>query len=52
MTRKSYYLSFLIFGLSLLATRAGFGQSAMLKKGDAAHEITAKARLAGSEVDF
>ncbi|HTI60906.1 peroxiredoxin [Mucilaginibacter sp.] len=52
MTRKSYLLSFLIFSLSLLVTRTGLAQSAMLKKGDAAPAFNAKASLAGSEFEF
>jgi peroxiredoxin Q/BCP len=52
MFKKYYCLSFLIFSLSLLATRSGFAQSAMLSKGNAAPVFTAKASLAGSAFDF
>jgi peroxiredoxin Q/BCP len=52
MLKKYYCLSFLIFSFSLLVTRSGFAQSAMLKKGDAAPVFTAKASLAGSAFDF
>ena len=51
MFKKYYRLSFLIFSLSLLVTRAGFAQ-APLAKGAAAPVFTAKASLAGSEFDF
>ena len=49
---KKYCFSFLIFSLSLLVTRSGFAQSAMLTKGDAAPVFTAKASLAGSAFNF
>ena len=52
MFKKYYCLSFLIFSFSLLVTRSGFAQSAMLSKGDAAPVFTARASLAGSEFDF
>ena len=52
MFKKYYCLSFLIFSFSLLVTRPGFAQSAMLAKGDAAPVFTAQASLAGSEFDF
>jgi peroxiredoxin len=52
MFRKYYCLSFLLFSFSLLVTRSGFAQSAMLSKGDAAPVFTAQASLAGSEFDF
>ena len=52
MFKKYYCLSFLIFSVSLLVTRSGFAQSAMLAKGDAAPVFTAQASLAGSDFDF
>jgi thioredoxin-dependent peroxiredoxin len=52
MYKKYYFLSFLIFGFSLLIAMPGFAQSTMLTKGDAAPIFTAKASLAGSEFDF
>ena len=52
MFKKYYCLSFLIFSFSLLVTRSGFAQSAMLSKGDAAPVFTAKASLAGSAFNF
>ncbi len=52
MVKKYYCLSFLIFSLSLLVTRSGYAQSAMLSKGSAAPVFTAKASLAGSAFDF
>lgn len=52
MFKKYYCLSFLVFSLSLLITRSGFAQSAMLSKGEAAPVFIAKASLAGSEFDF
>ena len=52
MFKKYYCLSFLIFSFSLLVTRSGFAQSAMLAKGDAAPVFTAQASLAGSDFDF
>ena len=52
MFKKYYFLSFLIFSLSLLITSWGFAQSKMLAKGDAAPVFTAQASLAGKEFDF
>ena len=52
MFKKYYCLSFLVFSLSLLVTRSGFAQSAMLAKGDAAPVFTAQASLAGSAFNF
>ncbi len=52
MFKKYYCLSFLIFSFSLLVTRSGFAQSAMLTKGDAAPVFTAQASLAGSAFNF
>ena len=52
MFKKYYCLSFLIFSFSLLVTRSGFAQSAMLSKGDAAPVFNAQASLAGSAFDF
>jgi thioredoxin-dependent peroxiredoxin len=52
MFKKYYCLSFLAFSLSLLVTRPGFAQPAMLSKGDAAPVFTAQASLAGSAFDF
>jgi peroxiredoxin Q/BCP len=52
MFKKYYCLSFLIFSLSLLVTRSGFAQLAMLSKGEAAPAFNAKASLAGKEFDF
>jgi peroxiredoxin Q/BCP len=52
MFKKYYCLSFLIFSFSLLVTRPGFAQSAMLTKGDAAPVFTAQASLAGSAFNF
>jgi peroxiredoxin Q/BCP len=52
MLKKYYCLAFLIFSLSLLVTRSGFAQSAMLTKGDAAPVFTAQASLAGSAFNF
>jgi peroxiredoxin len=50
---KKYYCSaLLIFSLSVLVTRAGFAQSKMLSKGDAAPVFTAQACLAGSAFEF
>jgi peroxiredoxin Q/BCP len=52
MLKKYYCLSFLIFSFSLLVTRSGFAQSAILSKGDVAPVFTAQASLAGSEFGF
>jgi peroxiredoxin len=52
MFKKYYCLSFLIFSFSLLITRSGFAQSAMLSKGDTAPVFSAQASLAGSAFDF
>ena len=52
MSRKYYFLSFLIVGLSLLITRSGFAQPKMLTRGDVAPVFTAPASLAGSEFEF
>jgi peroxiredoxin Q/BCP len=52
MYKKYYCLSFLIFSFSVLVTRSGFAQSAMLSKGDAAPVFNAQASLAGSAFDF
>ena len=52
MFKKYYCLSFLTFSFSLLATRYGFAQTAMLAKGDAAPVFTTQASLAGSAFDF
>ncbi len=52
MVKKYYYLSILIFSFSFLVINAGFAQSKMLAKGDAAPVFTAQASLAGNEFDF
>lgn len=52
MIKKCYCSAFLIFALSILVTRAGFAQSKMLSKGDAAPAFTAQASLAGNAFDF
>jgi peroxiredoxin len=52
MVRKYYFLAFLIFCVSLLASRSSHAQSKMLSKGDAAPVFTAQASLAGSAFDF
>jgi peroxiredoxin len=52
MLKKYYCLAFLIFSVSLLATRSSFAQSKMLSKGDPAPVFTAQASLAGSAFDF
>ena len=52
MFKKYYCLSFLIFSFSLLVTRSGFAQPAMLSKGDAAPVFTTQASLAGSAFNF
>ena len=52
MIKKYYYLSLLIFSLSLLTAGSAFAQSKMLGKGDAAPVFTAQASLAGSEFSF
>jgi|SRR6185503_8597721 len=52
MFKKYYCLFFLIFSCSLLVTRSGFAQSAMLAKGDVAPVFTAQASLAGTAFDF
>ena len=52
MVKKYYYLSILTFSFSFLVIQAGFAQSKMLAKGDAAPVFTAQASLAGNEFDF
>jgi thioredoxin-dependent peroxiredoxin len=52
MVRRYYCSALLIFCLSLLVTRAGFAQSKMLAKGDAAPLFTAQASLAGKAFEF
>jgi len=52
MNKKYYCFAFLIFSLSLLVTRSGFAQSAVLAKGQAAPVFNAKASLAGNAFDF
>src|ERR1700740_3709783 len=52
MIKKYYFPAFLIFSLSVLATRPAFAQSKMRGKGDAAPVFTAQASLAGSAFDF
>ena len=52
MNKKYYCFAFLIFSLSLLVTRSGFAQSAVLAKGRAAPVFNAKASLAGNAFDF
>ena len=52
MIKKYYSLSFLILSISILTTRAGFAQSKMLLKGDAAPVFTAQASQAGKEFNF
>ena len=52
MIKKYFFVAFIIFSLSLLATRPGFAQSKILSKGDAAPVFTAQASLAGSAFDF
>jgi peroxiredoxin Q/BCP len=52
MIRKYYCSALLIFCLSVLVTRAGFAQSKMLAKGDAAPVFTAQASLAGKAFEF
>jgi len=52
MSKKYYFLSFLMFSFSILAARPGFAQSKMLSKGDAAPVFMAPASVAGSEFEF
>lgn len=52
MFKKYYCLSFLILSLALLVTQYSFAQSTKLSKGGAAPLFTAKASLAGSELNF
>jgi peroxiredoxin len=52
MVKKYFCSAFIMFALSLLASQAGFAQSKMLSKGDAAPVFTAQASLAGSAFDF
>lgn len=52
MVKKYCCSALLILSLSLLITRAGFAQSKMLSKGDAAPVFTAQASLAGSAFEF
>jgi peroxiredoxin Q/BCP len=52
MIRRYYCSALLIFCLSLLVTRAGFAQSKMLAKGDAAPLFTTQASLAGKAFEF
>ena len=52
MVKKYYYITILIFSLSLLATQYGFAQQRMLSKGDAAPLFTTQASLAGNAFDF
>jgi len=52
MSKKHYFLSFLIFSFSLLTTQFGVAQSKMLTKGDVAPIFDAQASLAGSEFNF
>ena len=52
MVKKYYRSAFLLFSLSFLVTQAGFAQTKMLSKGDAAPVFSAQASLAGSAFDF
>ncbi len=52
MLKKHYCSALLIFSISFLITRSGFGQSMALAKVDAAPVFTTEASLAGSAFDF
>ncbi|QKJ32217.1 peroxiredoxin [Mucilaginibacter mali] len=51
MSKKYYYVSFLIFSLCLIS-QLGLAQAKMLSKGDVAPVFTAKASLAGKDFSF